>query len=102
MSSPNSEDFVEWARWFNCLADATRLRILHFVANADAPVTVGHIVEAVGMSQSTVSRHLQILGEQQFVFSEADGVRTLVWANELCMTELPLAAEAVMGRGPKP
>jgi len=55
-------------------------------------------VDAVDMSQSTVSRHLQILGDQRFVFAEADGVRTLIRANETCMTELPRAAEAVMGQ----
>jgi ArsR family transcriptional regulator len=98
VSTPQRDDFDEWAKWFKCLADPTRLRILHFVSSSGEPVTVGEIVGAVDMSQSTVSRHLQILGEQRFVFAEADGVRTLIRANETCMTELPRAAEAVMGR----
>ena len=98
VSTPQRDDFDEWAKWFKCLADPTRLRILHFVSSSSGPVTVGEIVDAVDMSQSTVSRHLQILGEQRFVFAEADGVRTLIRANEACMTELPRAAESVMGR----
>ncbi len=98
MDTPNADDFAEWAQWFKCLADPTRLGILHFVATQPDPVTVGQIVEAVGMSQSTVSRHLQILSEQRFVFAEPDGVRTLIRANEKCMTDLPEAAEAVMGQ----
>lgn len=97
MDTPLASEFDEWAAWFKCLADGTRLRILHVVANSPEPMTVGEIVERVEMSQSTVSRHLQVLGEQRFVFTEADGVRTLVRANEKCMIELPEAAEAIMG-----
>ena len=89
----------EYASWFRCLADGTRLRVLSFVAAADEPVTVGEIVEAVGKSQSTVSRHLQVLAEERFVFTEADGVRTLVRINDSCMVALPDAAAAVMGVG---
>ena len=87
----------EIAQWFQCLSDGTRIRILNFVSNAPAPVTVGEIVDAVGKSQSTVSRHLQILAVDRFVFLELDGVRTLVTANEKCMTALPDAASAIMG-----
>lgn len=87
----------EYASWFRCLADGTRLRVLSFVAAADEPVTVGEIVDAVGKSQSTVSRHLQVLAEERFVFTEADGVRTLVRINDSCMVALPDAAAAVMG-----
>lgn len=89
----------EYASWFRCLADGTRLRVLSFVAAADEPVTVGEIVEAVGKSQSTVSRHLQVLADERFVFTEADGVRTLVRVNDSCMVALPDAAAAVMGVG---
>lgn len=59
-------------------------------------MTVGEIVDRIGRSQSTVSKHLQILAEEAFVFLEPDGVRTLVSANEACMTELPEAAAAIM------
>lgn len=88
----------EYANWFRCLADGTRLRILNLVANASEPVTVGEIVETIGKSQSTVSRHLQILAGDRFVFTEPDGIRTLVRVNELCMTALPEAAATIMSR----
>lgn len=97
MNNPTVADFDEWADWFQCLADPTRLRILHYVSTLAQPATVGQIVEAVGKSQSTVSKHLKILGEQQFVLTEADGIRTLVRGNPSCMTELPKAAAAIMG-----
>lgn len=90
--------FDEYARWFRCLADGTRNRILHLVATATRPLTVGEIVDAVGKSQSTVSRHLQILADGGFVFVQPDGNRTLVEVNEACMTALPDAAADLMGR----
>ncbi|MDH3300350.1 MAG: metalloregulator ArsR/SmtB family transcription factor [Acidimicrobiia bacterium] len=91
-------DADEYATWFRCLADGTRIRILNLVANADGPVTVGEIVGVIGKSQSTVSRHLQLLAEDRFVFTRPDGVRTLVTVNEACMSALPEAAAAIMGR----
>jgi DNA-binding transcriptional ArsR family regulator len=92
--SPEQAD--NYAQWFRCLADSTRLQVLSFVANADKPLTVGEIVEAIGKSQSTVSRHLAILAEDRFVFMESDGIRTLVTANGACMTALPQAAAEIM------
>lgn len=86
----------EYASWFRCLSDPTRIRILNHVAEATEPVTVGQIVEAIGKSQSTVSRHLQVLADDRFVFTQADGVRTLITANRLCMVELPRASAAIM------
>lgn len=92
----------EYASWFRCLADGTRLRILHTVAAADRAMTVGEIVDLVGKSQSTVSKHLQILAEQQFVIAEPDGIRTLIRVNETCMMALPRAAAAIMATASAP
>jgi DNA-binding transcriptional ArsR family regulator len=88
----------EYASWFRCLSDGTRVRILNVVANADHPMTVGEIVAIVGKSQSTVSRHLQILADERYVLTEPEGVRTLVRVNEACMVALPEAAAAIMAR----
>ena len=90
----------EYASWFQCLADGTRLRILHVVATSPEPMTVGDIVERLDRSQSTVSRHLQVLASERFVLMEPDGVRTLVSVNPKCMVALPDAAAAVMGVDP--
>jgi ArsR family transcriptional regulator len=86
----------EYARWFRCLADGTRIRVLHAVACADRAMTVGEIVDLVGKSQSTVSKHLQVLASERFVIAEPDGIRTLVRVNADCMTALPLAAAEIM------
>ena len=88
----------EYASWFRCLSDGTRIRILRLVATAAAPVTVGEIVAAIGKSQSTVSRHLQVLAAERFVFMDPDGVRTMVRVNKDCMTALPYAAAEIMAR----
>lgn len=87
----------EYASWFRCLSDGTRLRVLHVVATADRPVTVGEVVEQLDKSQSTISRHLKVLSDEGFVLTEADGIRTLVRINPHCMSELPHAAAVVMG-----
>ena len=86
----------EYATWFRCLADPTRIRILRFVATAQRPVTVGEIVDAVGKRQSTVSNHLRLLADTRYVFCEPDGTRTQVRINESCMTALPEVAAMIM------
>ena len=58
------EEAEEFAGWFQCLADPTRLQILNHVARAGGPITVGDVVDAVGKSQSTVSRHLKVLADE--------------------------------------
>jgi DNA-binding transcriptional ArsR family regulator len=98
MRSVDQHTADEYAKWFRCLADGTRIRILNIVASADRPLTVGEIVESIGKSQSTVSHHLQILADERFVVSEPDGIRTLVRINETCMTALPEAAASIMAR----
>lgn len=87
----------EYAGWFRCLADGTRIRVLSVVARAGRALTVGEVVAAVGRSQSTVSRHLRILADEGFVIAEQDGIRTLIRVDESCMTLLPAAARAIMG-----
>ncbi len=87
-----------YADWFRCLADGTRIKILNIVASAGDPVTVGEIVQQAGRSQSTVSHHLKILAAERFIFIEQEGIRTYVKVNTTCMTALPEAALAIMGR----
>ena len=105
MNALTQQDADEYASWFRCLADGTRLRVLHVIASADGPMTVGEIVDQLDKSQSTISRHLSVLAEERFVLTETIGVRTLVRANPDCMSALPAAAAAVMAaksRAPSP
>ncbi|MEU7864255.1 metalloregulator ArsR/SmtB family transcription factor [Nonomuraea sp. NPDC049141] len=47
----------EYASWFKALADATRIQIVSLLARRRGPMTVGEIVTASGVGQSTVSHH---------------------------------------------
>ncbi len=91
------DDADEYASWFRCLADGTRLLVLNTVATAGRAMTVGEIVDRVGVGQSTVSHHLRTLAEERFVHMQADGTRTLVSVNPNCLQEFPEAAARIMG-----
>ena len=87
-----------YAGWFRCLADPTRIEILHLLASERRPLSVGEIVERVGVGQSTVSTHLRLLAETCFVLVEHRGTSSLFRINESCIACFPSAAEFVMGR----
>jgi len=89
-----------WASWFRALGDASRVLILHRLAVARRPMTVGEIVDAVDVGQSTVSHHLKLLAEVGFVHVERQGNTSLFRVNERCLEVFPSAAEVVMGRVP--
>lgn len=91
-------DAEEYARWFRCLADATRLQLLHQLAVTARPMTVGELVERVGVGQSTVSGHVRRLAADDFVTVERAGTATYVTVNRDCLTALPDAAAVVMAR----
>jgi len=59
------------ARVCSGLGDPTRVVILY--ALADGPKCVNELVEALGVSQPNVSRHLKILRERSLVISERNG-----------------------------
>ena len=96
-TSLSHEDADEYASWFRCLADGTRLLVLNIVATTGRAMTVGEIVDRAGVGQSTVSHHLRILAEERFIHMRADGTRTLVTVNRSCLQEFPEAAARIMG-----
>jgi DNA-binding transcriptional ArsR family regulator len=53
------------------LADPTRILLLYSVA--EQPQSVGDLVKAVGVSQPTVSKHLQNLRDRHMVIPTRDG-----------------------------
>jgi DNA-binding transcriptional ArsR family regulator len=86
-----------YAGWFRCLADPTRIQILNLLARERRPLSVGEIVAAVDVGQSTVSAHLRRLAETCFVLVDHDGTSSLFRINERCISCFPSAAELVMG-----
>lgn len=92
-----AESAAVYASWFECLADPTRVRLLHAVASARRESTVGELTEALGISQSTCSHHLRKLAVVGFVHLRKDRTSTLVSVNVACCAGLPHAADVVMG-----
>jgi DNA-binding transcriptional ArsR family regulator len=90
-----------WAGWFRALGDASRVLILNRLALARRPMTVGEIVDAVDLGQSTVSHHLKLLADTGFVLVEPRGTSREYRVNERCLAVFPSAAEVVMGRLPR-
>ena len=86
-----------FASWFRCLADPTRIQILSLLASERREMTVGEMVAAMDVSQSTVSEHLRRLAETCFVLVEHRGTSSLFRINESCIDCFPSAAELVMG-----
>ncbi len=93
----NRSQAEAYARWFRCLADATRLQLLRTLAQAAGPMTIGQLVDAVDVGQSSVSGHVRRLAESEFVFVERAGPTTYVTINADCLTALPDAASAIVG-----
>jgi DNA-binding transcriptional ArsR family regulator len=71
---------------FNAVAEPRRRDILRYLASRERPV--GDIVEALGLAQPSVSKHLRVLrdvglvdarrdGRQMFYRTNADGIRPL-------------------------
>jgi DNA-binding transcriptional ArsR family regulator len=88
----------EYASWFKALADPTRVQLVELLARTRSPMSVGEIVAAMGLAQSTVSQHLKILAEVRFVLVEPDGNARRYRINDNCVACFPSAADVVMGR----
>src|SRR3954464_8511308 len=95
--APTPDEATTYASWFACLAEPMRVRLLHAVAVAGRPVTVGGLTEQLGISQSTCSHHVKVLAEVGFVVARREGRTTLVSVNAACCSGLPHAADVVMG-----
>ncbi len=100
-AQPIDRDTAEsYASWFKALSDPTRVQILNLLALAPGAMSVGEIVDRVGVGQSTVSHHLRLLADVRFVFRERQGTSAYYSINVACVACFPSAADAVMGRPP--
>lgn len=89
---------AEYASWFKALADPTRIQIVSLLSRRGTPMSVGEIVAAVDVVQSTVSAHLKVLAQVRFVLAEPRGTATYYRVNDACVDCFPTAADIVMGR----
>ena len=93
----------QYASWFKALADPTRVQLVTLLARHRRPMTVGEIVSASGVGQSTVSHHLKTLADVRFVLSKQVATTRWYQINQACLTCFPSAADVVMGRvAPEP
>lgn len=88
----------EYASWFKALADPTRVQLVELLARTRQPMSVGEIVAAMGLAQSTVSQHMKVLAEVRFVLVEPVGNARHYRVNEACVSCFPSAADVVMGK----
>lgn len=77
------------ASWFRVLAEPSRLRILR--ALEDGEKNISELVEATGLTQANVSRHVQSLAQAGMVGRRKTGLVTICHIadpaiNELCDT----------------
>ena len=89
--APTRELLAVVARRFRVLADPARLAILHELQTGERTVT--ELVEATGLLQGTLSKHLQMLHDASFVRRRRDGQfvhyaladeRVLVLCEQMC------------------
>jgi L-amino acid N-acyltransferase YncA/DNA-binding transcriptional ArsR family regulator len=91
-------DAESYAEWFALLADPTRVRLLHTVSTSPTgAMRVRDLAEALGISQSTCSHHVEVLRKVGFVVVDKVGTSSMVSVNAACCTGLPHAADVVMG-----
>ena len=69
--SLTSAQLTALARLFGALAEPSRLALLQALQHG--PCTVSELIEAVGMKQANVSKHLAILHDQHLVKRERAG-----------------------------
>ena len=82
------------AALFRSLGDPTRLAIVRRLAAG--PARVVDLVEAVGLAQSTVSKHLACLRECGLVISEPVGRASLFRLTQPALIDVLASAETVL------
>ena len=92
-----------YSKYFKAFGDPTRLRILSLLSSRE--MTVNQITEAVGLSQSTVSRHLGVLRDVGVVNDRREGQQVYYSLNketvEDCCEGFCTVLRIPLGPGPK-
>lgn len=80
------EVFEAVARYFSVLSEPARLRILHAICQQEKPV--GEIVAETGMSQTNVSRHLNMMYQMGVLKRRREGAQVFYGVSDSTLTEL--------------
>jgi DNA-binding transcriptional ArsR family regulator len=81
------------AKFFRALGDATRLRLLEFLLDAEHTVT--ECVQHVGLSQGRVSSHLACLADCGYVQARRSGRHAFYRVSDPRVAEMVLLAHAL-------
>jgi DNA-binding transcriptional ArsR family regulator len=81
-----NEVFETVARYFSILAEPARLRILHTICQQER--SVGQIVEETGMTQTNVSRHLNMMYQSGALKRRREGAMTFYSVSDTTLTEV--------------
>lgn len=73
-------DTRSYSKYFKAFGDPSRLKILSLLASQE--MNVGEVVEEMGLSQPTVSRHLGILKEAGVVTDRREGQQVFYALNK--------------------
>ncbi len=74
------------ASWFRTLAEPSRLKILRALEEGERNIT--ELVEATGLTQANVSRHVQSLVEAGMVGRRREGLAAICFIADPSITEL--------------
>ena len=80
------EVFESVARDFSILAEPARLRILHAICQEEKPV--GRIVDETGMTQTNVSRHLNLMYQAGVLKRRKEGSTVLSGVADATLTDV--------------
>jgi DNA-binding transcriptional ArsR family regulator len=92
------ESAERYSSWFRALADPSRVQLVELLARHGEAMSVGQLVTAMGLAQSTVSQHLKVLAEVRFVLVEPVGNARHYRINKACIGAFPSAADLLMGK----
>lgn len=73
-------DEKTYTRYFKAFGDGSRLRIVVLLSSGE--LTVNEIVEKIGLSQPTISRHLGILRDTGIVIDRREGQKVYYSLNK--------------------
>lgn len=86
--SPVSEEALTLiASWFRTLAEPSRLKILRALEEGDE-MNISELVEATGLTQANVSRHVQSLVDAGMVGRRKEGLAVICFIADPSITEL--------------
>lgn len=85
----SESDAIDLANAFKALADPTRIQIMSLLAGSDEPTCVCEITPRFSISQPTISHHLRILRDADFIYAERRGTFMYYQLNRAALAGLP-------------